>query len=236
MPSSKFIIVSDGACSKNPGPGGWASIVVYPNETVQEFGGGDPETTNNRMELKGFYYGLEEVYDVRNKFPNTRILRAISDSKYVLDGASSFVDRWEKNGWKTVAGGEVKNQDLWEKVAKSQKLLKESGFRIEYELVKGHTGHEGNERCDQIAVKFTHEEPIELYKGPLANYSVSMAPAPAGKAFSTCYLSYVDGVLNRYKTWDECKLAVEGKSGAKYKKVKNAVEERDTLALWKVKG
>jgi ribonuclease HI len=235
MPKSKFTIVSDGACSKNPGPGGWGTIVAYPDETVKEFGGSDSETTNNRMELLGFYRGLDEVYDVRKKFPEIRVLRAISDSKYVLDGASSFLARWEKNGWKTVAGGEVKNHDLWEKVSKIQKLLEEADFRIEYELVKGHSGHEGNERCDQIAVRFTHEEPIELYSGPLSNYSVSLFSAPAGKPFSACYLSYIDGILNRYHTWDECRRAVEGKSGAKYKKVKTAVEERETLALWEVK-
>jgi ribonuclease HI len=229
MQSASFIIISDGACSGNPGPGGWGMILVTPEEKVREYGGHEPATTNNRMELMGFYRGMQEVYHLREQFPNARILHAISDSKYVLDGAQKYVPNWAKNGWKTSTGGDVKNQDLWEKVIKEQQLLRESGFRFEYELVKGHSGHEGNERVDQIAVKYVREEPISLYAGKLQDYSVSLAP---GKPFEKTYLSLVDGKLCKSKTWDECKALVEGKRGAKYKKVVSASEEKETLAMW----
>ena len=228
-----FLIVSDGACSGNPGPGGWGLIVVTPDENVREFGGHEPESTNNRMELMGFYRGMQEVYKARDAFPKVRVLHAISDSKYVLDGAKNYLPNWVKNGWKTSTGGEVKNQDMWEKVLKGQMLLKECGFRFEYELVKGHSGNEANERCDQIAVKYSHEEPIELFKGPVSNYSVSLT---TGKAFEPVYLSFLEGKLRKHKTWDECKTLVEGKKGARYKKVTNALQERETLALWGVKN
>ena len=231
MKTASFLIVSDGACSGNPGPGGWGLIVVTPDERVREYGGHDPETTNNRMELMGFYRGLQEVYKVRDSFPEVRVLHAISDSKYVLDGAKSNVHNWAKNGWKTSSGSDVKNQDIWEKVLKGHALLKEAGFRFEFELVKGHSGNEGNERVDQIAVKYVREEPIDLYRGALENYSVNLK---TGKAFEPVYMSLVEGVLRKFRTWDECKNAVEGKRGARYKKITNALQERETLALWGV--
>jgi ribonuclease HI len=184
------------------------------------------------MELMGYYRGLQEVYKLKDAHPKARVLHAISDSKYVLDGAKANVYNWVKNDWKTSSGSEVKNQDMWENVLKGQTLLKEAGFRFEYELVKGHSGNEGNERVDQIAVRYVHKEPIELYSGPLSVYSVSLT---TGKAFAPVYLSLVEGVLKKHQTWDECKHLVEGKRGARYKKVTNALQERETLTLWGVK-
>jgi ribonuclease HI len=233
MPTLPFIIISDGACSKNPGPGGWGLILVTPDEQVSEFGGRESETTNNRMELMGFYRGLQEIYRLRATYPNARQIHVISDSKYVLEGARSNVERWEKSGWMTTAGSEVKNQDMWEKVLKGLKLLNESQFKFEYELVKGHSGHPGNERVDQIAVKFTHEEPVDLYKGPVTHYSVSIKK---GAPFAPIYLSFVNGKLQRHKTWDECKRMVEGQKGARYKKVTSASQEKETLNTWGIDG
>jgi ribonuclease HI len=231
MHPPSFLIISDGACSGNPGPGGWGLILVTPDQKVFELGGHEDQTTNNRMELMGFYRGLQEIYKRREAFSKVRLIRAISDSKYVLDGAKTNVARWEKSGWKTSSGSDVKNQDLWEKVLKGQGLLAEENFKIVYELVKGHAGHAGNERVDQIAVKFTHEEPIDLYEGTIEKYSVDLEKS---EKFHPVYLSYVNGKLQKHKTWDECKAVVDGAKGARYKKVTSASQEKETLASWGV--
>jgi ribonuclease HI len=185
------------------------------------------------MEIFGLYRGLQEIYKDASKgeysSPMDRRILVISDSKYVLDGAKAFVRNWVKNGWKTAAGEPVKNQDLWERVFKGLELLEELGFKFEYELVKGHSGSEANERVDQIAVKFSKAEPISLYEGPVSGYSVSLDP---GSTFEPLYLSYVSGKLQRHKTWEECKRATDGKAGARYKKVKNRMEEQETLKSW----
>jgi ribonuclease HI len=231
--SKPYYIVSDGACMKNPGPGGWGLIVVTPGEQVTEFGGYEAESTNNRMELMGFYRGMQEVYKRAKAEPGNKILHAISDSKYVLDGASKYIKNWQKNGWKTSTGGDVKNQEMWEKVAKGQELFKEIGFKFEYELVKGHSGNDANERVDQIAVKYSRseEEALELFEGPLSKYPIQVQ---TGAPFHQVYLSYVGGKLTRHAKWDDCKAAVEGKAGAKYKKVTNRLQERETLEGWGV--
>jgi len=227
-----YYIVSDGACMKNPGPGGWGLIVVTPSEHVVEFGGSEGASTNNRMELMGFYRGLQEVYRQAKTEPGNKILHAISDSKYVLDGAEKYIHSWKRNGWKTAAGGEVKNQELWEKIAKGLDLFRQIGFTIEYELVKGHAGNDANERADQIAVKYSRTEAVDLYEGPLSKYPIQIQ---TGEAFAPVYLSYIGGVLKRHATWDECKRAVEGKPGARYKKVTNRLQEKETLAQWGVR-
>lgn len=208
-------------------------ILVTPSEHVIEFGGSDTDTTNNRMELMGFYRGLQEVYRRAKVDPGNKVLHAISDSKYVLDSAEKFIRSWQRNGWKTAAGGDVKNQDMWEKVAKGLEKFKEAGFKLEYELVKGHAGNDANERADQIAVKYSRNESVDLYEGPLSKYPIRIQ---TGEAFPTVYLSYVNGVLKRHKTWDECKRETEGKAGAKYKKVTNRLQEKETLTLWGIKG
>ena len=231
---SEYLLVSDGACSQNPGPGGWGLIVATPSGQVFEWGGAEAGTTNNRMELFGVYRGMQEVYKLSTSSsdPTDRMIKkihVISDSKYVLDGASRYSIQWMNNGWKTASGGEVKNQDLWEKVVKGQEVLRGLGFQFQYELVKGHSGSEANERVDQIAGKFCRGEKIELYQGSLDQYPISL---DTSSVFTAMYLSFVDGKLLRHKTWDECKKATEGKKGARYKKVKNPLEERETLKAW----
>jgi len=227
-----YIIVSDGACSRNPGPGGWGMILVTPDDRVLEFGGNETETTNNRMEMMGFYRGLQEVYKLEKKKHLSTAIHFISDSKYVIDGASKYVANWSRKAWRTSTGSEVKNQDLWEKILKGFTELKKLRMKIAYELVKGHSGHDANERCDQIAVAFCKDEPVELFIGELSDYPVSVGTHQNVEEFKMTYLSYVDGVLSRHSTWDECQKATIGKSGAKYKKVTNTKEERDTLKLW----
>ncbi len=227
-----YIIVSDGACSKNPGPGGWGMILVTPEGQVTEFGGSETETTNNRMELMGFYRGLQEVYKLEKKQHQSNVIHFISDSKYVIDGASKYVANWSRKAWRTATGGEVKNQDMWEKILKGFTEIKKLRLRIEYELVKGHSGHDANERCDRIAVAFAKDEPVELFSGPQSDYPVQVGTHQKAGAFKTVYLSFVDGVLSRHDTWEDCQKAAVGRSGAKYKKVTNSKDEEETLKLW----
>lgn len=233
-----YIIAADGACSRNPGPGGYGTIVVTPDGEVREFGDGEDYTTNNRMELMGFYRGLQEVYKFWKKSDTQepQKIKSILDSSYVVDGARKNVWNWSRNGWQTQSG-EVKNKDIWEKILKGLLLLKDCKFEFEYVLVKGHSGHEANERVDQISVAYskkfsgaTADEP-ELFSGKLKDYSINFeVTAP----FKTVYLSFSNGELKRHETWPECEAFVKGKQGVKFKKVTNALEERETLKLWGV--
>ncbi len=233
--SAEYVLIADGACSGNPGRGGWGLIVKAPDGQVREFGGAEESTTNNRMELFGLYRGLQEVYrDAARGAQGTSSrkvhrVHVISDSKYVLDGAEKSLSRWSQNGWVTTNGEPVKNRDLWEKIEKGLSLLKDAGLLCRFELVKGHAGTEANERVDQIAVKFSQGSRPELYQGPIDGYPVSLNP---GTKFEPVYLSLVAGRLERHSTWEQCRRATEGKNGAKYKKVKNRLEEEETLRAW----
>jgi ribonuclease HI len=132
---------TDGACSGNPGPGGWAAILRW-NGHEREIVGGEPRTTNNRMELRSVIEGLAAL---------TRPMHVIvhTDSAYVEQAfTQGWLDGWQRNGWRTAGKKAVKNQDLWQQLAG---LL--DGHRIEFRRVKGHAGIELNERVDQLAVE-----------------------------------------------------------------------------------
>ena len=137
----KVQIYTDGACRNNPGPGGWGAILVY-GRHEKELSGGERDTTNNRMELTAAISGLEAL-----KEPCAVTL--YSDSKYLVDAfVEGWVDSWESHGWKR-GREELKNQDLWERL----KSLT-SRHEVEFVWVKGHDGHEYNERCDKLATSF----------------------------------------------------------------------------------
>ena len=129
---------TDGACSGNPGPGGWGALLLA-GDHEKELTGGTPETTNNRMELTAAIEALNAV-----KAPGT--VRLHTDSTYVRDGITLWIDRWKKNGWRTAARKAVKNADLW-------RALDEARTRhtVEWYWVKGHDGHPENERADALA-------------------------------------------------------------------------------------
>ena len=131
-------LFTDGACSGNPGPGGWAAI-LRTGERERELSGGDRATTNNRMELMGVISGLEAL-----KRPCTVTIH--TDSKYVLDGASKWIHGWKKNGWRTADKKPVKNVELWQRLDAAQKMHK-----LRWVWVKGHSGHAENERADALA-------------------------------------------------------------------------------------
>lgn len=228
---SSYSLFTDGACTQNPGTGGYGLILLTPDNEVFEFGGREENTTNNRMELWAVLRGFQEVYRLAEVAQRGRELRIVSDSKYVLEGLERHLARWSRQGWKLSTGDDVKNRDLWERLLNGKTKLSELGFLFRFELVKGHSGHEANERADQIAVAFCKSDPVTLFRGGVADYPVSLK---ASHPFEPVYLSWVDGVLGRHATWAECQKAVEGKSGARYKKVKNRLEEQETLRTWRV--
>jgi ribonuclease HI len=129
---------TDGACSGNPGPGGWGAI-LRSGAHEKELSGGEPATTNNRMEMTAVIRGLAAL-----KQPSSVILH--TDSRYVLDGATKWIQNWKKNGWKTADKKPVKNDDLW-------RLLEVEASRhaIHWKWVRGHAGHPENERADALA-------------------------------------------------------------------------------------
>ena len=137
-------IFTDGACRGNPGPGGWACILRHPaSGSEKEFSGGDRETTNNRMELQAVIEGLKRL---------TRRSRVeiITDSTYVAQGCQSWMKGWKKNGWRRRDGKSwkpVMNVEYWQQL---DQLL--SAHDVSFTVVKGHSGHPENERCDELAV------------------------------------------------------------------------------------
>ena len=231
-------IFTDGACSGNPGPGGWGCILVTAGGRVQEIGGGADATTNNRMEMSGVLEGLRAIAAE----PGTAIVH--SDSTYVLSGITNWIKGWKRRGWTTAAGEPVKNEDLWRALEEAVDARGPRG--VEWRWVRGHDGHDANERCDEIAVAYSHRRPIDLYSGPLLSYPHgSLAPSesaplpekkkPSGKRNAAegpaTYLSILEGKLERHATWKECESRVKGRP-AKFKKVSSAEEERATLKGW----
>jgi ribonuclease HI len=134
----QVVIYSDGACSGNPGPGGWGAILMA-GEHVKEIQGGEPATTNNRMELMAAIQALETL-----KRPCTVELH--TDSQYVMKGISEWIHGWKARGWKTADKKPVKNDDLWRRLDAAR-----SKHDVTWKWVKGHAGHEFNERADELA-------------------------------------------------------------------------------------
>ncbi len=132
-------IFTDGACKGNPGPGGWGAVLRGAGGKERLLSGGEPHTTNNRMELAAAIEGL-------NALKKPCRVKLTTDSNYVRDGITKWIHGWRRNGWKTANRKPVKNADLW------QALLDASeGHRIEWHWVKGHAGHPDNERADVLA-------------------------------------------------------------------------------------
>ena len=134
-------LYTDGACSGNPGPGGWGAILEFQG-TEKELSGGEAETTNNRMELTAVIAGLSALKE-------PCIVELYSDSKYVIDGLSKgWAASWQKNGWKKADKKPALNPDLWEKLLELATI-----HTLHYHWVKGHAENEKNNRCDKMAVE-----------------------------------------------------------------------------------
>ncbi len=136
---------TDGACSGNPGPGGWGGLIIFDDKSELEIGGSEQNTTNNRMELTAAIKTLEKLktYKLKENF------KLRTDSKYVIEGYTKWIVNWKRNGWKTSSGKSVQNLDLWQKIDQ----LRINGLVMEY--VKGHSGDKQNDRVDKIATNYS---------------------------------------------------------------------------------
>jgi ribonuclease HI len=134
----EVVIYTDGACSGNPGPGGWGVVLRHGN-ALKELHGGDPSTTNNRMELTAAIKAMEALTR-----PVT--VKLHTDSRYVLDGITKWITGWQRNGWKTASRHPVKNMDLWQRLVAAM-----APHQVTWIWVKGHAGDPGNERADELA-------------------------------------------------------------------------------------
>lgn len=226
-----IIIACDGACSGNPGPGGWGAIVQYPDGTEFEIGGSNPSTTNNRMELTALIKALGEVYSNSEQALtfSANPVQVIADSQYVINCAQG---NWKRK----------ENRDLW---AEYEALP--TGKALTFEWVRGHEGHPLNERADQLAVQYRDlAKQGVAQEGQRIKTGANAQLEDTGLVFATAtnepqsYPCYVvlstnqsgQSKLTFYQTWDECKQAVNGVSGVKHKKVKDGFELNYQLEQW----
>ncbi len=135
---AELIIFTDGSCRGNPGPGGWGALLRW-GTLERELCGGEPDTTNNRMELMAVIEALKAL-------TRPTVAHVHTDSTYVQQGITKWIHGWKKNGWKTSAKQPVKNEDLWRALDAAV-----SPHQVQWHWVKGHAGHEGNERADSLA-------------------------------------------------------------------------------------
>lgn len=148
----KIRVFTDGACSGNPGPGGWGAIVCMPNDNI-ELSGGQQNTTNNRMELLAVLESLKCLATKVKEYAFNRI-EIYSDSAYVVNAINQkWLKKWNSNGWKTLQGTEIKNIDIWSKMHDILSRYKKAQIDVNFIKVKGHSGIEQNERVDKIAKK-----------------------------------------------------------------------------------
>jgi ribonuclease HI len=240
MNERQILVFTDGASKGNPGPGGWGVVVVRPDGHVTELGGGAVTTTNNKMELTGAIEALSHLRGVDGP------VSIYTDSTYVIHGIRGWVHGWKRRGWRTAAGTDVLNRDLWERL---DDLAASRGPRgITWHYVRGHVGIAGNERVDEIADSFAMQKPVVLYDGPLSGYPVPILDLPddtavparstsssgmsKSKSPAYSYVSVVDGKPMRHATWSECEQRVKGRSGARFKKAMNAAEQEAILRAW----
>lgn len=220
---------TDGACLGNPGPGGWGVRILYADGTVRELGGSAASTTNNRMELQAAIAALQAT--------RTSLQLAIfTDSRYVIDGLTKWLNAWRRRGWLTATRTPVKNRDLW----MTLEGLSHAGVRWQH--VYGHRGDPNNERVDQIARACAAGACPALFYGQAGAPDDPVAPAvptypapptpamPAPPHGSTPvpgpvrYVSVVHGSAAIDTSWAACAARVRGVSGARYRKVRTPEE------------
>lgn len=228
-----YYVFTDGACSKNPGPGGYGAILYSPEAKVFELGGGEPSTTNNRMEMSAILESLKALKAVSEE------VRIYTDSMYFINGITKWIFGWKKRGWKTAEDKEVLNKDLWLEI---DSLVTSMSLKPKWFYVPGHSQFMPNERVDEIAVAFSKNRPFSLFKGDYSSYDVDLfkdikkvetgefkkssskkSSSKGKKAYS--YVSLVDGVVKTHKTWPECEARVKGRSGVRFKKALSASDE-----------
>lgn len=235
-PLKSILVFTDGACSGNPGPGGWAAVIATPEGEITEIGGGSDRTTNNEMEMRAAAEALRRIRNLKGP------VVFYTDSTYVIRGITQWVWGWIKRGWKTAEGNEVSNQALWKELM-SLVQARGADSKISWLYSRGHVGTPGNERCDEIAVAFSQKRWIDLYQGPLLKYPVAIYDVPEDgtlpemrpkqeKKVAHSYLSKVGGIVYRHRDWASCERRVKGQSGALFKKAMSAGEEKEILKTW----
>lgn len=235
------VAFTDGAAKGNPGPGGWGAVLLIADAAVRELGGAGGDTTNNRMEITAALSALEWL--AASPDVDGADVLVVTDSTYVLRGATEWLRNWKKRGWKTTTGGEVANRDLWERLEEALAAHR----RVRWRYVPGHAGFPGNERADQIASGFASGLEPDLFSGPAQSYghdlgrvpdadapirSTSKGQGKRSKGAAHSYLSVVDGVALRHQTWAECERRVRGRSGARFRKTSSEADEKALLASW----
>ncbi|MEX0933195.1 MAG: ribonuclease HI [Candidatus Paceibacterota bacterium] len=226
-------VFTDGASKGNPGPGGWGAV-IHLGESVVELGGGEAETTNNRMELTAAINALRYIQNSREN------ITVFTDSSYLIQGITKWIYGWEKNNWKTKTKADVLNVDLWKELRTGV-----VDKNLTWRYVPGHQDVTGNERANDIAEDFALQKKPALYKGDaslhtLRLFSEGMPLSRNGKAASLkkdsstksrktgsaySYVSLLNGKIEIHKSWDECKKRVSGKP-ARFKKAMSQAEER----------
>lgn len=239
LPGNEIIVFCDGACSGNPGPGGWGAVIACPDGHVRELGGGHPRTTNNQMEILAATSALEYLRDK----PGTVIV--YTDSVYVIRGITQWIWGWMRNGWKTADGKDVQNKEHWQALSAAVARRKKVGS-VEWKYVRGHSGVPGNDRTDEIAVAFSKGTPLRLFDGNLLKYDHAIMDLPPDqplpeprqpsgeKKVAHSYLSLVGNLPMRHSSWAECERRVKGQAGAKFKKAMSADDETAILRSWGV--
>lgn len=212
----KYTVFTDGSSRGNPGPGGWGAVVIGENKVI-ELGGRDDDTTNNKMEISAAINALKEI-------PVDSEVELYTDSSYLINGITKWVNGWQRNGWITKNKEEVMNRDLWENLVEAK-----DGKDVAWKYLGGHVGIVGNERCDVIATSFADKKEIHLYNGSLEKYPIKnildlshsedkqiKKNNSGAKAYS--YISMVNGEIQIHKTWAECESRVKGKTNARFRK------------------
>lgn len=162
----KITIYTDGSSRGNPGPGGWAAVIMT-DEEVLELGGREDMTTNNRMELSGALFGLKEIDHEGAE------VEVCTDSQYVKKGMTEWIDGWIKKGWVGSTKKPVLNKDLWVALKEEEDRLKKGGVKVSWKYVPAHVGVVMNERADTIATMCAdNASNLQLYRGPKNGYTV----------------------------------------------------------------
>jgi len=230
MTKKDLYLFTDGACSGNPGPGGYGALCVINGVSIIELGGFAPSTTNNQMELEAVIVGLEELKNTSGS------LSVYTDSKYVISGITSWIYGWIKNNWKTKEGAEVKNLDYWKRLFT---LVTERKTKPEFIHILGHSGNPGNEKVNSIASQFAMQDEPELFRGSIDHYNLSLDEiliTNLSKKNDPYYLCQNGNETLRFDSWKECEGYVKGRAGIKFKKVFSETEESQILKSWKKKG
>lgn len=199
-PATVSAIYTDGACSGNPGPGGWGTRIEFANGQVQELGGRERDTTNNRMEMQAAIAALEFLASSERISEMTDGAIALhTDSEYLKNGITKWISGWKRKGWKTSSGKAVLNQDLWQQLDSLSQTLRQRKVILDWRYVRGHAGDPGNERCDQIARAFAQSQPIALKRdalGPAAPVKSTAVVASEGTVHPSAEVTGRSATLN----------------------------------------